>query len=65
MKYESFDFEVEMSESLIKYSIDTEDYPIAVVNINKAEKSLVASQDYQKLTHKVAEVSPIDFVNVK
>ena len=65
MKDETFDFDVEMSESLIKYSSDTEDYPIAVVKINKAEKSLVASQDYHKLMHKVAEVSSIDVVNVK
>jgi hypothetical protein len=64
MKDETYNFDVEMSQALIKNSPETEDYPVAVVKINKTERSLEASEEYHKLTHKVMEVSSIDVVNL-
>ncbi len=64
MRDETYNFDVEMSQALIKNSPETEDYPVAVVKICKTEKSLKASEEYHRLTHKVIEVSAIDVVNI-
>jgi hypothetical protein len=48
----TFDFEVELSQSLTRISEDLEDYPIAVLLINKEDEMLQASAEYDRLTHK-------------
>ena len=60
MQDDSFDFEIEMSESLKKQSPDIEDYPVAVLMINKQDELLEASEDYYKLTHQETEVSTLN-----
>ncbi|MES2513171.1 MAG: hypothetical protein V4580_03470 [Bacteroidota bacterium] len=50
MNEDVFEFEVEMSQSLAKNS-DTEDYPVAVLKINKDEEMLEASKAYHAFTH--------------
>ena len=47
----TFDFDVELSQSLTKKSEDMEDYPVAVLLIDKEEEVLHASPKYNKLTH--------------
>jgi hypothetical protein len=56
MEDDSFDFEVEMSQSLSKGAKDLEDYPVAVLYIDKKEEALQASADYNKFTHSNADV---------
>ncbi len=65
MKDETYNFDVEMSQTLIKHSADTEDFPVAVVRINKSEKLLEASENYHKLTHKETEMSSLNVINIK
>ncbi len=48
---EPFELQIELakiSESLKK---DLTDYPVAILTVNKKEKSLMASENYYKLTH--------------
>lgn len=52
IKDDSFDFEVEMSQCLLKENQEIEDYPAAVLLINKSTESLETSEAYYKLTHK-------------
>lgn len=52
MQDNTFEFQVEMSETLTKKSKETEDYPVAVLMINKNDELLEISEDYYKLTHK-------------
>ncbi|MES2567702.1 MAG: hypothetical protein V4565_12595 [Bacteroidota bacterium] len=56
MEDNTFDFEVEMSQSLSKKSANMEDYPIAVLLIDKNEEILHASDEYNRLTHNVQEI---------
>jgi hypothetical protein len=50
MNEDVFDFAVEMTQSLTKNSA-TEDYPVAVLKINKEEEMLEASKAYHAFTH--------------
>ncbi len=52
MKDDTFDFEVEMSQCLLRENQEIEDYPAAVLLINKSSESLETSEAYYKLTHK-------------
>lgn len=52
----TFDFDLELSQSLTKNSEELEDYPVAVLLIDKEEEMLQASADYNKLTHKESEL---------
>jgi hypothetical protein len=52
MRDDTFDFEIEMSQYLLKNTRETEDYPAAVLLINKQTESLENSETYHKLTHK-------------
>jgi hypothetical protein len=52
IKDDTFDFEVEMSQCLLKNTGETEDYPAAVLLIDKSTESLEASEAYYKFTHK-------------
>lgn len=61
IKDDTFDFEVEMSQSLLKDSRETEDYPAAVLLINKHTESLETSEAYYKLTHKET-INPSDIL---
>ena len=56
MQDDSFDFEIELSQALTKKSKDLEDYPVAVLYIDKKEEMLQASVEYNKFTHSNAEV---------
>jgi len=56
MDDDSFDFEVEMSQSLSKGAKELEDYPVAVLYIDKKEEALQASAEYNKFTHTNAEI---------
>jgi len=60
MDDDSFDFEVEMSQSLSKKSKDLEDYPVAVLYIDKKEEALQASAAYNKFTHTNEEIIKVD-----
>ncbi len=51
VKNNTFDFEVEMSQSLTKKGADLIDYPVAVLLIDKKEESMEASSEYNNLTH--------------
>lgn len=57
MQDNTFEFQVEMSETLTKKSKETEDYPVAVLMINKKDELLEISEDYYKLTHKEEDVT--------
>lgn len=51
LKDDTFDFEVEMSQSLSKNTEELKDYPVAVLLIDKKNEALQASADYNKFTH--------------
>lgn len=53
---DTFGFEIEMSQALSKSSKELEDYPVAVLYIDKKEEMLQASAEYNKFTHTNAEV---------
>lgn len=53
---DTFDFEIEMSQALAKDSKELEDYPVAVLYIDKKEEMLQASAEYNKFTHANADV---------
>ena len=61
MKDDIFEFEVEMSQSLIKDSKEIEDFPVAVLKINEADQLLEASESYNKLTHREWDLAIINF----
>lgn len=61
----TFDFEVEMSQVLSKNNKDLEDYPIAILYIDKDEEVLQASAEYNKFTHAKAEVITTEVPNPK
>ncbi len=46
---EPFLLQIELSSQVTKP--DLEDHPVAILILNKKEKSLVASESYYKLTH--------------
>ncbi len=48
---DTFDFEIEMSQVLVKKGSEIEDYPVAVLKINKEEELLAPSESYYKFTH--------------
>lgn len=52
----TFDFDVELSQSLTKNTEDLEDYPVAVLLIDKEEEVLQVSTEYNKLTHNEPEI---------
>lgn len=56
MQDESFDFKVEMTQSITRNCPETEDLPVAVVMISKSDELLEASENYFKLTHSKDEV---------
>jgi|GEM_PF-5774778 len=58
MQDETFNFQVEMTQTLTKNSPETEDMPVAVVMINKNEELLQASESYFKFTHAQDKPSP-------
>lgn len=60
MDDDSFDFEVEMSQSLAKNAKELEDYPVAVLYIDKKEEALQASAAYNKFTHTNEEIIKVD-----
>lgn len=60
MQDESFDFKVEMTQSITRNSPETEDLPVAIVMINKSEELLEASENYFKYTHSKEEVESVD-----
>ena len=57
---DTFDFEVEMSQSLSKNAKELEDYPVAVLYIDKKEEALQASAAYNKFTHTNEDVIKVD-----
>lgn len=61
IKDDTFDFEIEMSQCLLKESKEIEDHPAAVLLINRDTESLEASETYYKLTHKEM-VAPLDIL---
>ena len=48
---DTFDFEIEMSQSLSKNTEELKDYPVAVLLIDKKHEMLQASAEYNKFTH--------------
>jgi hypothetical protein len=65
MEDDSFDFEIEMSEVLSKKNKELDDYPIAVLYIDKFEEMLQVSADYNKFTHKNEEVITTEVSRLK
>jgi hypothetical protein len=59
MQDETFDFKVEMTQTITRNCPETEDLPVAVVMINKSEELLEASENYFKLTHNKDEVDAL------
>lgn len=45
-----FELQIELSQSA-SVKQDLSDYPVAVLTVNKKEKSLMASENYHKFTH--------------
>ncbi len=64
MEDDTFTFEVEMTQALAKKSEEIEDYPVAVLNINKEEELLQASESYYKFTHQDWELTTINVSDV-
>ncbi|MBI3518793.1 MAG: hypothetical protein HY062_05485 [Bacteroidetes bacterium] len=60
MQDDTFDFEVEMTQSLTKNSEEIEDYPVAVLNINKKEELLQASESYYQFTHQDWDLTTVN-----
>lgn len=60
MKDDIFEFEVEMSQSLIKDSKEIEDYPVAVLKVNEADQVLEVSESYYKFTHREWDLATIN-----
>ncbi len=52
IKEDTFDFEIEMSQALTKDSKEIEDYPVAVLLINRETESFEQSTPYYNFTHK-------------
>lgn len=48
---EPFDLQIELSQSTSSVKDDLKDYPVAVLSVSKKVKSLMASENYYKLTH--------------
>jgi hypothetical protein len=57
---DSFNFEVEMTQALTKKSDEIEDYPVAVLKINKEVESLEASESYYQFTHQDWDLATIN-----
>lgn len=48
---EPFDLQIELSQTTSSVKDELKDYPVAVLSVNKKVKSLMASENYYKLTH--------------
>ena len=48
---EPFELQIELAKNSTDLKQDLADYPVAILNVNKKEKSLMASENYYKLTH--------------
>lgn len=63
LKNDTFEFEVEMTQDLVKNSKEIEDFPVAVLSVNKDQSALEASKSYNELTHSETEVTTIYIYN--
>lgn len=57
---EPFDFQIELSPLTSTQQKDMEDYPVAVLLIDKKEKLLMASENYYQNTHKDGDLTKND-----
>lgn len=57
---EPFDFQIELSPLTSTQHKEMEDYPVAVLLIDKKEKLLMASENYYQNTHKDPELNKND-----
>jgi hypothetical protein len=48
---EPFELQIELAKVSDSLKQDLADYPVAILTVNKKEKSLMASENYYKLTH--------------
>ncbi len=48
---EPFELQIELAKNAADLKKDLTDYPVAILNVSKKEKSLMASENYYKLTH--------------
>lgn len=48
---EPFELQIELAKVSESLKQDLADYPVAILTVNKKEKSLMASENYYKLTH--------------
>jgi hypothetical protein len=48
---EPFELQIELAKVSETLKQDLADYPVAILTVNKKEKSLMASENYYKLTH--------------
>ena len=48
---EPFELQIELAKNSTDLKQDLADYPVAILNVNKKEKSLMASENYYKMTH--------------
>jgi hypothetical protein len=48
---EAFELQIELAKVSETLKQDLADYPVAILTVNKKEKSLMASENYYKLTH--------------
>jgi hypothetical protein len=51
MVEEPFELQIELANVSTSLKEDLSDYPVAILTVNKKEKSLMASENYYKLTH--------------
>lgn len=49
---EPFDLQIELSPDIKKIKEEFDDYPVAILMVNKKKKLLMASENYYQLTHK-------------
>ena len=48
---EPFELQIELAKVPESLKKELADYPVAILNVNKKEKSLMASENYYKMTH--------------
>lgn len=48
---EPFDLQIEVSPEVAKLKKEYDDYPVAILMVNKKKKLLMASENYYQLTH--------------
>jgi len=52
MSDNTHEFEIELSQKFVRQTIETEDFPVAILFIDKHEKMLVLCESYHEFMHR-------------